>query len=103
MRQKDMTEKLLEDYEDVFADILNVLLFNGAQVIRPESLKEAKTKSQYKADDARMHEMERDVAKLWKKGMFLLHYVALRIRHWQKKRCRCGFSITMVHLTEASY
>ena len=29
MGQKDMTEKLLEDYNDVFADILNVLLFEG--------------------------------------------------------------------------
>ena len=26
---KDMAEKLLEDYEDVFADIVNVLLFQG--------------------------------------------------------------------------
>ena len=68
MRQKDMTAKLLEDYEDVFADILNVLLFNGTQVIRPESLKETKLKSQYKADDAQIHEMERDVVKLWEEG-----------------------------------
>lgn len=27
MGQKDITEKLLEDYNDVFADIVNVLLF----------------------------------------------------------------------------
>ena len=26
---KDMAEKLLEDYEDVFADIVNILLFQG--------------------------------------------------------------------------
>ena len=68
MGQNDITEKLLEDYNDVFADILNVLLFDGRQVIQPETLKETKTKSQYKADDAQMHEMERDVAKLWEKG-----------------------------------
>lgn len=68
MGQKDMTEKLLEDYNDVFADILNVLLFEGKQIIRPETLQETKAKSQYKADDAELHEMERDVVKLWQEG-----------------------------------
>ena len=27
MRQKDKVEKLLEDYPDVFADIINVLIY----------------------------------------------------------------------------
>ena len=27
--EKDITEKTLEDYADVFADIVNVLLFDG--------------------------------------------------------------------------
>lgn len=66
MGQKDMTEKLLEDYNDVFADIVNVLLFDGEQIILPEALEDTKIKSQYKADDIKLHEMERDVAKLWK-------------------------------------
>ena len=68
MGQKDMTEKLLEDYNDVFADILNVLLFEGCQVIQPEALKETKAKSQYKADDTKIHELERDVVKIWEEG-----------------------------------
>ncbi len=29
MGQKDIAEKTLEAYNDVFADIVNVLLFNG--------------------------------------------------------------------------
>ena len=29
MGQKDITEKLLEDYNDVFADIINGLVFKG--------------------------------------------------------------------------
>ena len=29
MAEKDVTEKLLADYNDVFADIVNVLLFDG--------------------------------------------------------------------------
>ena len=38
MGQKDITEKVLEDYNDVFADIINGLLFDGVQEIKPEAL-----------------------------------------------------------------
>lgn len=31
MAEKDIAEKTLEAYNDVFADIINVLLFNGEQ------------------------------------------------------------------------
>ena len=68
MRQKDMVEKLLEDHEDVFADIVNVLLFNGERVISERSLKETKLTSQYKAETGKLHEQERDVAKYWIDG-----------------------------------
>lgn len=36
MGEKDITEKLLEDYNDVFADIVNVLLFHGKKVVQEE-------------------------------------------------------------------
>ncbi|MEE0831041.1 MAG: Rpn family recombination-promoting nuclease/putative transposase [Longicatena sp.] len=68
MAQKDMVEKLLEDHEDVFADIVNVLLFNGERVISERSLKETKLTSQYKAETGKLHEQERDVAKYWIDG-----------------------------------
>lgn len=68
MAEKDNAEKLLEDYDDVFADIVNVLLFKGREVVRKEELEKTGTLSQYKADDNRLHEQERDVAKYWKKG-----------------------------------
>jgi hypothetical protein len=44
MRQKDKVEKLLEDYPDVFADIINVLIYDGKQVISPKQLSENKSK-----------------------------------------------------------
>ena len=56
MGQKDITEKLLEDYNDVFADIINGLIFKGEQRILPESLENAKVHSQYKAEDGKVHE-----------------------------------------------
>ena len=66
MGQKDITEKLLEDYNDVFADIINGLIFKGEQRILQESLENAKVHSQYKAEDGKVHELERDVIKYWK-------------------------------------
>lgn len=66
MGQKDVTEKLLEEYNDVFADIVNVLLFQGKQIIQQDELENGSAKSQYKADDSKVHEQERDVSKFWK-------------------------------------
>ena len=67
MGEKDISEKLLLDYEDVFADIVNVLLYDGEDVVLPEELENANPISQYKADDSKLHEEERDLAKYWKK------------------------------------
>lgn len=64
MAEKDIAEKTLEAYNDVFADIVNVLVFGGKQVIKPESLMNATPTSQYKIDN-KLHEQERDVAKYW--------------------------------------
>ena len=72
MGEKDITEKLLEDYNDVFADIVNVLLFDGCEVVKEDSLENASVHSQYKADDGKVHELERDVAKYWKDGEVML-------------------------------
>ena len=62
--RKDITEKLLFEKEDVFADILNVLLFDGEEIIQPQSLAPTGQRSQLKIANA-IHEQERDVAKLW--------------------------------------
>lgn len=72
--QKDLTEKILADYNDVFADIVNVLLFHGKQVILPEDLENVKDRSQYKAD-GRIHEQERDVSKLLKRENTIISLV----------------------------
>lgn len=67
MGEKDMSEKILEDYNDVFSDIVNVLLFQGKELIEPSSLENISVHSQYRAEDDRLHEQERDTAKKWKK------------------------------------
>ncbi len=85
MAQKDITEKLLEDYNDVFADIVDVLLFDGKQIVREEDLADAGVKSQYKADNATLHEQERDVAKFWKKGNVCIAVLGLENQTAQDK------------------
>ena len=39
MGEKDKIEKLLEDYPDVFADIINVLVYQGEELFLNFSLK----------------------------------------------------------------
>lgn len=64
MGEKDIAEKVLEDYNDVFADIVNVLLFQGEQIVRPEQLEDKTLRSSYKAD-GKLREIVRDVGKNW--------------------------------------
>ena len=65
--QKDITEKILEDYPEVFADIVNVLLYDGRSVVKPEELDAVFPVSMYKAGK-KLHEQERDIAKYWMRG-----------------------------------
>lgn len=67
MGQKDITEKILADYNDIFADIVNVLLFHGEETVKEDELQDQNTVSMYKAENT-IHEQERDVSKVWKKG-----------------------------------
>ena len=76
MAEKDITQKILESYNDVFADIVNVLLFDGEQVIHPDELEDQAPRSAYKAD-GKIREMERDVAKRWTKNNIRIACVGL--------------------------
>ena len=50
MAQKGTSEKILESYNDVFSDIVNVLLFNGKQVLLADELEDQAPRSYYKVD-----------------------------------------------------
>lgn len=65
MGSVDITEKTLLSYNDVFADVINVLLCNGKQVVNENDLTDAQTFSQYKVLDGGIKEQDRDVAKFW--------------------------------------
>ena len=63
--KKDFYEKKLEDYKDVFADIINVLLFNGERRVREDELEHAMVRSSYLVE-GKFDEQERDAKKKWK-------------------------------------
>ena len=76
MGAKDVVEKTLEEYNDVFADIVNVLLFHGQRIIKEDELDDALPRSHYKADST-IHELERDTAKFWKNGQIRISLIGL--------------------------
>ena len=70
MGQKDLREKLLEDYEDVFSDIFNGLLF-GEDVIKQQYLQSSGTESVYKAEGGSYRGQFRDVIKEYRNSCML--------------------------------
>lgn len=76
MGQRDAVEKTLESYNDVFADIVNGLLFHGQDVVREQDLTDAQSFSIYKADGKHLSQ-DRDVAKYWQKGQIRLSFIGM--------------------------
>ena len=77
MAEKDKVQKTLESYNDVFADIVNVLLFEGRKVVDENDLTDAQTFSYYKMDKKKIHGQERDVAKIWNNGEIRISFIGL--------------------------
>ena len=67
MGEKDIAEKTLESYNDVFADIVNGIVFKGKKVIKEDDLNDESTVSAFRKSK-KIHQQERDVSKLWKKN-----------------------------------
>ena len=67
MAEKDFREKRLEDFDDVFSDIINGLLFHGENRVNENDLESGMERSGYKIEE-KFEEQERDVKKYWKSG-----------------------------------
>jgi len=63
MGQKDLTEKNLEFYADVFADTINALLYNGRPLVEPQSLLPAPTETLYPGRPGTLRSQFHDVSK----------------------------------------
>lgn len=71
MAEKDLTEKYLESFSDVFADIHNVLLFQE-ELIREEELEDGPTESTYKAEEGNVRNQFRDTSKYYRNSVYKL-------------------------------
>ena len=67
LAEKDFREKLFEDFDDVFADIINGLIFSGETQVKEDDLESGMRRSAYKVEEE-FEEQERDVKKYWKSG-----------------------------------
>ena len=80
MAEKDFREKKFISFNDIFADIINVLLFNGSNRVKDTDLESGgMLRSGYKVDD-RFAEQERDVKKYWLNGSVRLAVLELKTR-----------------------
>ena len=64
----DHVEKILEDYNDVFADIINGCLFDGEEIIEEDELSPGPTASHYKNAQGTLSEQIRDACKFSSKN-----------------------------------
>ena len=76
MAEKDALEKNLMAHNDVFADIVNNLLFQGEQYIKESELEQGRERSYYGTDKS-IREQERDVSKYWKQNNIRIAYIGI--------------------------
>lgn len=74
MGEKDITEKTLFDYPDIVSDVMNVLLFQGRKVVKPEEIVDVSMHSSYKIGEE-LHEETRDNLKAWRKNGKIIAFI----------------------------
>lgn len=75
MGQKDLTEKSLEFYPDVFADTVNALLYEGKPVVQARMLQPAPTETLYHSELGGMRNQLHDVSK------YLMEEASVRMQY----------------------
>lgn len=69
-----MAEKALEAYNDVFADIVNNLVFHGREKVLEDELEQGRERSVYQGAKA-LREQERDTSKYWRRNQIRIAYI----------------------------
>ena len=77
MKVKDIAEKYLLSYNDVFADIVNGAVFGGEEIVKSNELADANLITQFKDDQNIHHEQVRDIAKFWKKNEVIFSFIGI--------------------------
>ncbi|MBQ9519133.1 MAG: hypothetical protein IJR59_04490 [Firmicutes bacterium] len=74
--EKDILEKHLESFNDVFSDMMNVFIFGGNEVINENDLEDVNPNSFY-VENAETKEQERDVTKKWIKENVIVSFMGI--------------------------
>ena len=77
MGEKDILEKKLLMFNDVFADFVNGIMFDGKDVVKEGELVDLSGWSHYKGDDSKHRFQDRDVVKLWKKKNVVISLIGI--------------------------
>ena len=77
MGEKDILEKKLLMFNDVFADFVNGIMFDGKDVVKEGELVDLSGWSHYKGDDSKHRFQDRDVVKLWKKENVVISIIGI--------------------------
>ena len=77
MKNKDIIEKMLLGFNDVFADVVNGAVFDGKEVVKSEELSDVSPVTQFKDDESTHREQIRDVAKLWEKKGVIFSFIGI--------------------------
>lgn len=67
MGEKDLSQRRLFEFNDVFAEVVNGLIFSGRKVVNEDELEDIPAKTNVRTNDGKLTYQERDVSKLWKK------------------------------------
>lgn len=76
MGQKDISQKALESYNDVFADIMNGIIFKGKKTVKEQDLEDVSPVSAF-GKDSKLHQQERDVSKIWKENNIRIAFIGI--------------------------
>ena len=77
MGEKDVLEKKLLMFNDVFADFVNGIMFDGKDIVKEDELVDLSGWSHYKGDDSKHRFQDRDVVKLWKKENVVISLIGI--------------------------
>ena len=70
----DAVEKILESCPDIFADIINVLIYHGKSVVNPANLTDYPSAAMYKAAEGYINQKDRDLA-MWGDAPFSVRVI----------------------------
>lgn len=89
MAEKDMTEKALEAFNDVFADIINSLVFHGRKQILEDELEQGRERSVYQGEN--LCGSRKGTHQSSGRNIISVSLIsALKMKQKQRMICRCG-------------